>query len=260
MKQWWQLIKSYCRHCIQANSYRGDGIHSPFAFSFITDIKNEKHPYYAYKSIEDIRKSLLKDTTVIHVTDYGTGKSRPRRVCDIAKYSAKPAKQAQLLFRLVNTFQPQTIFDLGTCIGTTTLYLAKGNTQAQIHTFEGCPQTAQIAETCFRQAACNNIQLHIGNINQTLPHALKNVDQVDFVFFDANHQKEPTLRYFNQCLEKATTRSIFVFDDIHWSKGMEEAWNTIKLHPKVRVSIDLYHIGILFFNNELKTQHYQIKW
>lgn len=260
MVHWWQAAKSYLKHCWQANSYRGDGIHSPFVFSFITDIKNEKHPFYAYQAIENIRHSLLQDTSVIHVTDYGTGKSRSRRICDIEKKSAKSSKQAQLLFRLVNAFQPQVILELGTCLGTTTLYLSKGNNHAQVHTFEGCPQTAQVAQTCFNSLSCSNITLHIGNINETLPSFIQQVNQLDFVFFDANHQKQPTLSYFEQCLSKAHEQSIFVFDDIHWSKGMEEAWNDIVKNPQVTVSIDLYHIGILFFNKELQKKHYQIKW
>jgi hypothetical protein len=33
------------------------------------------------------------------------------------------------------------------------------------------------------------------------------------------------------------------FDDIHWSPGMEEAWETIK-HPKVTVTIDTFQWGL----------------
>jgi predicted O-methyltransferase YrrM len=82
---------------------------------------------------------------------------------------------------------------------------------------------------------------------------------LDFVFFDANHQKQPTLQYFNQCIAKANKNGIFVFDDIHWSEGMEQAWEIVKQHPKVTTSIDLYHMGILFFNPELKPATYRIK-
>lgn len=259
MTYWWQGVKSYIQHWWQSNSRRGDGIHSPFVFSFITDIKNEKHPFYAYQQIEQVRNNLLHDTHSIYVTDYGTSKSRPRRICDIVKKSAKSKRQAQLLFRMVRTFQPTVIFELGTCLGTTTLYLAHGCKNAQVHTFEGCPQTAGIAQTNFNNLQCTNIQLHVGDINTTLPQALQQVSQVDFVFFDANHQKEPTLAYFQQCLSKVTPQSVFVFDDIHWSPSMEEAWNTLSKHPLVSVSIDLYHLGVLFFNPELKKQHYQLK-
>lgn len=260
MKQTWFQIKAYIKHWFTSHTRRGDGVHSPFIFSFITDVKNEKHPYYAYHTIEQIRKSLLHDKNIIQVTDFGTGSSRKRSICDIEKCSAKSGKEAQLLFRMVRAYQPNTILDLGTCLGTSTLYLSKGNPRAQVYTFEGCPQTAQIAANNFKIAKANNIQLCIGDITETLPVALQQLPQVDFVFFDANHHKEPTLCYFEQCIQKVSPNGIFVLDDIHWSEGMQEAWNILRQHPQVRVSVDLYHLGILFFNPELKPAHYNIKF
>jgi predicted O-methyltransferase YrrM len=260
MKQPLFQIKAYLKHWFTSHSKRGDGVHSPFIFSFITDIKNEKHPYYAYKTIEQVRNNLLKDNSTIQVTDFGTGFSRERSVCDIEKRSAKSAKEAQLLFRMVRAYQPNTILDLGTCLGTSTLYLSMGNTNAQVYTFEGCPETAKIAAINFKNANAKNIQQRIGNLSETLPATLKHLNEVDFVFFDANHQKEATLSYFHQCLTKVSSHGIFVFDDIHWSEGMQEAWEIICQHPQVSVSIDLFHLGILFFNQELKPAHYKIKF
>ena len=76
----------------------------------------------------------------------------------------------------------------------------------------------------------------------------------DFVFFDGNHNLKPTLDYFEQCLNKVHEKSVFVFDDIHWSKNMEMAWNTIKTHPQITISIDLFEMGLVFFNKEHKKQ------
>lgn len=64
--------------------------------------------------------------------------------------------------------------------------------------------------------------------------------QLDWVFFDGNHKKEPTIRYFHQCLEKASEKALFIFDDINWSAEMQEAWDEIKQHAKVYITIDLF--------------------
>ena len=48
--------------------------------------------------------------------------------------------------------------------------------------------------------------------------------------------KQPTLNYFNQLLKISTQSTIFIFDDIHWSVEMEEAWNEIKQHPSVTLN------------------------
>jgi hypothetical protein len=72
------------------------------------------------------------------------------------------------------------------------------------------------------------------------------MERLDFAFIDGHHAAEPTLDYFDQCLAKAHNDTVFIFDDIHWSTGMEEAWVAIKAHPKVTVTIDLFHFGIVF--------------
>ena len=68
------------------------------------------------------------------------------------------------------------------------------------------------------------------------------------------------MAYFEQCLHHIHPGTIFIFDDIHWSAGMEEAWNTIREHPKVIVSIDLYYLGIVFFKEELSKEDFTIRF
>ena len=50
-------ILARLRHRITSNSSKGFGIHSPFMFDFITNVVNEKNPYYSYKEIENIAQS-----------------------------------------------------------------------------------------------------------------------------------------------------------------------------------------------------------
>jgi len=83
--------------------------------------------------------------------------------------------------------------------------------------------------------------------------------KTDFVYFDGNHQKEPTLKYFLDLLPLAHNNSVFIFDDIHWSSGMEEAWEEIKIHPRVRVTIDTFYWGIVFFREEQEKEHFTIR-
>ena len=60
-------------------------------------------------------------------------------------------------------------------------------------------------------------------------------------------------------LPLAHNDSVFIFDDIHWSKGMEEAWEEIKAHPRVRVTIDSFFWGIVFFRQEQEKEHFTIR-
>ncbi|MDQ4140835.1 MAG: SAM-dependent methyltransferase, partial [Bacteroidota bacterium] len=68
-----------------------------------------------------------------------------------------------------------------------------------------------------------------------------------------------TLRYFDWCREKATESSIFVFDDIYWSKEMQQAWRQICAHPEVMISVDLFYLGLVFFRKNQPKQHFTIR-
>ena len=256
----WHYIKEYIKFQFNSKHHKGHGVHSPFVFSIVEDILNEKNEYYAYKEIESTRRNLLADNSVIFVNDHGTGASRKRKVSEIAKTSLKSKKEAQMLFRLACLMQPKNILELGTCLGTTTLYLASACSSANIYTIEGCPNIAKIARQNFKNFDAKNITNIVGNINTELPKIISKIDSLDMVFFDANHTKQATLNYFYQCLEKANEDSVFIFDDIYWSEGMTEAWEEIYSNPAVTYSIDLFHLGIIFFNKEWKKAHFKIKF
>ncbi len=256
----WHYIKEYIKFQFTAKHHKGHGVHSPFVFSFIEDILNEKHPFYAFKDIERLRHNLLSDHSSIFVNDYGTGASKNRTISEIANRSLKNKKEAQILFRFACKMQPKNILELGTCLGITTLYLSFARPSANIYTIEGCPNIAKIAKQNFKNAKTKNIKSIVGNLNKTLPETLSKIDSLDMVFFDANHTKEATLDYFYQCLEKINNNTIFIFDDIYWSEGMTKAWEEIYKNPAVTYSIDLFHLGIVFFNKEWIKSHFKIKF
>jgi predicted O-methyltransferase YrrM len=257
------------KHIIDYASYRlksdnQHGIHSPFVFDLYNDVIVDTIPFYVYEDIESIRAKLLLTDMPIKIEDHGAGSSvnssSTRPVKDIAKNTLKSAKYGQLLFRLVNRFKPKTILELGTSLGVSTMYLAAPSKETKVITVEGCPNTAKVADVNFKKIGLANIELVNNTFDEFLPKHLASVNELDFVFFDGNHQEEATKNYFNRCLEKTTQDSVFVFDDIHWSEGMTEAWDYIKAHPKVTTTIDLFFVGIVFFNPDLSKEDFVLKF
>jgi predicted O-methyltransferase YrrM len=253
---------AYLRYWLRSGN--AHGLHSPFVYGLYTTVICHDGEFGGYARIEARRHELLKSNKSISVKDFGAGSQvagaggAQRRVRAIARHAAKPPRLAQLLFRLINHFQPATVLELGTSLGLTTAYLAAASSRSQIITFEGCPNTAAEARETFEKLDLKNVRLVEGNLDQTLPITLAELDKpVDFVFFDGNHRYEPTLRYFEQCLAKADENSVFVLDDIHWSAEMEQAWEAIKAHPTVTVTVDLFYVGLVFFR---KTQPRQDFW
>jgi len=240
------------------------GIHSPFVFDLYNHVFRNTSPYYAYTAVEAVRSRLSADERVVRITDLGAGsgfnRGKERKVRDILKTAVKSPKYSQLLFRLVNYFQPDTILELGTSLGISTMYLAIARSKSAVTTIEGCPETRRIALENFASLELSNIRSLEGNFDSELPRALQSLNRLGLVFFDGNHRKAATLGYFEQCLEKAGNESIFIFDDIYWSKEMTEAWELIKAHPKVKVTIDIFQLGIVFFRKEQVKQHFVLSY
>ncbi len=260
-----QLAKKYLHYYFTASNGKGHGIHSPFVFDFVKNVLNDKKIYDVYHNIEALRRQLLHDDRILEVQDMGAGsvvsKHKRRKISDITRFAVKPKKFGQLLFRIIKHYHPKTIVELGTSLGITTSYLALATIQGSVITLEGAPAIADVARTNFEKLAIDNVQIREGNFDDTLPDALSGINTLDFAFIDGNHRKEPTIQYFERFLNKINNASILIFDDIHWSSEMEEAWETIKTHSCVTLSIDLFFVGLVFFRNDFKIkQHFVINF
>lgn len=253
-----QLAKKFIHYYFTAKNGKGHRIHSPFVFDFIKNVLNDKTTYGCYKSIEPLRKQLLNDNTIIAVEDFGAGSAvipfRDRKVSAIAASSLKKKKFAQLLFRIVKYYQPGTIVELGTSFGITTSYLAFASTDAKVFTLEGSKAIGDIAEANFKKLNLKNIFFIRDNFERSFPFVLEKIKNIDLLFVDGNHRRDATLAYFHESLEKSNSFSVFIFDDIHWSNEMEDAWKQIKSHSSATLTIDLFFIGLVFFNPDFKVK------
>jgi predicted O-methyltransferase YrrM len=248
-----QLALKYGRYLLLASNGRGHGIHSPFVYDFIRKVLIDQGNYPAYKTAEDYRKKLLRDHSILDVEDFGAGSSvrntSRRTVSQITRVSVKPKRYSRLLYRLAAHYQYRNIIELGTSVGVTSTYLAKVPGLRKLVTIEGSPAIADYARTHFRSAELENTELVTGNFDEKLDGVLESMNVVELAFIDGNHRKEPTLDYFNKIYVRTNDLSCMVFDDIHWSREMEEAWDEIRNDQRVRVSIDLFFLGIVFFRD-----------
>jgi predicted O-methyltransferase YrrM len=260
-----QLAIKYLKYYFAASNGKGHGVHSPFVFDFITKILNDSRQFYAYQQIEGMRNALLHDERILTIQDFGAGsriiKHNQRKVSSIASSSLKPKKFSQLLFRMVNYYQPQSILEIGTSLGITSSYLAAANSNARLITMEGATEVAVIAKENFSKQQLQNIQLVEGNFDETLTATIAQLSAIDFAFLDGNHRYQPTVHYFEAILPKLNEYSIVILDDVHWSEEMEQAWQYVQQHPTVTLTIDLFFIGIAFFRKENKVkQHFAVRF
>ncbi len=257
------FLLRYLRYLVYSKNLHG--IHSPFVYSLVKDIIYSKYSKpKAFDAIESIRQAYKKDFSPIDNLDYGaaskfgTGQNTISRVC---YRSAKSKKYAQLLFRLAKWHNPDYAIELGTSLGISAMYQATGFSEnTQFTTIEGHPGIALKAENAMKAINIKHVNIVTGNFNHELPKLLANLPQVDWVFFDGNHKKAPTLQYFEQCLAKASKNALFIFDDINWSDEMRQTWIELKKHPKVFITIDLFFMGLVFLNPREQKEQFTIRF
>jgi predicted O-methyltransferase YrrM len=253
-----RLAFKWIQYFIRASNSRGHGVHSPFVFEFVREVLNDQKSYYAYEKIENIKKNLLQDERRVAVQDFGAGsnqnKDATKKISDIAAGSLSSQKFGRLLFRLVNYYRAGTMVEMGSSLGISTAYLACANPLSRVFTMEGSPEIADFAEKIFHQLGLSNITQVTGKFEEEMGNLIASIPPADLVFIDGNHRKKPVLDYFEGFLEKMSPASMIVIHDIHWSFEMEEAWVVIQNHPRVKMSIDIFSAGLIFFREEFRVK------
>ena len=292
-------VSSWLKHQLTARNTGGHGVHSPYLFEWVRMVMSDKNTYYVWDEIEEIRQEMLKDTRELEFVDYGSGGPLPtspskgrsanmRRVCDIAKGSLARRKEAQLLARLVGWLgrplltspsrggigdealedrKGLTIVELGTSLGVTTAYLAAMDSRNKVVTYEGCPAVAEVARANWEKLGLSNIACVVGEITvdslqlavDSLQLAVDRLSGIDVAFIDANHTCEATLTYFNALASRVYEKSVVVVDDIHYNEDMEKAWKAICADERVTTTMDLYRMGLVFFDKHYWRKHYKMR-
>lgn len=261
----WQLARKYISHYFSAYSGKGHGIHSPFVYDFVRTVLQDRDAKKTLQPVEDLRRKLCHDPREILVEDLGAGsahdKQNKRRVASIAKHAAKSPALCRLLHSVVKRYKPETIIELGTSLGLSGSAMMLGKAGTRLITIEGASAVAEIASENFKSLGLNNIEQIRGDFDQVLPGLISSGKKCDLVFIDGNHRYEPTVRYFKMILQSVHAETIIIFDDIHWSDGMEKAWDEIRKNPSVTCSIDLFFMGMIFFRPEFREkQDFRIRF
>ena len=253
-----QLL-SYIKFLFKATNQHG--VHSPFVYNFVTKCLYDKTQYPEYGLINAYRDELKTSKEVLDITDLGAGSrtldAQKRKVSDMVKTSSSSLKESKLLFRVSEYFNCKTILELGTSLGIGTYALSLAENISDIVTIEGCPNTSNYTKTNFEELQVKGIHFKNGNFADIIPTLSQ--PTFDCIYFDGHHDREATIRYFETLLPKAHNNSVFIFDDIYWSKGMTEAWEYIKAHKSVTVTVDTFHLGFVFFRKEQAKEHFRIR-
>jgi hypothetical protein len=143
------------------------------------------------------------------------------------------SKRARLFFRIIRYFKPKTILEIG------------NPTELDTNLFSS---EIILIEDFEKNKVSKN--------DKTFDFRLSTFD---FIYFNQNESQKTTIAYFELLLPTITNDSVWIINDIHKSNENENTWDIIKKHPKVKVTIDTFHFGIVFFRVEQEKEHFVIR-
>jgi len=215
-----------------------NSIHSPSIYDLINKTIEDTREYYA----------LLRRDELIEVVDLGAGSkvsnSSQRKISKIAGSALSPPHKAQFLFRLCRHLQPNSILELGTSLGLSSLYMYKAYSKTKLTTIEGSAAIASVAQQYF-DAEKADIKLLNLPFDQALEIDELKLSNFDLVYIDGNHTEEATNRYVDVLYSQLNDKGVMILDDIYWSKGMMKSWHNLSIDDRFAFSVDLFDHGLL---------------
>jgi predicted O-methyltransferase YrrM len=206
-----------------------------------------------FQKIVDLREELLRNNSAIAVNDFeeNTANIIKKGVRFICRNNSKSHKQGKLLHYLVHCSMPAVCAELGTSLGISTAYLAKGLynfNSGKLYSIEGSKETSEYAKKNLERVGIKNAEIIQGKFENVLPGLLNNISPIDFVFIDGHHDGKATEAYFEMLLPHLSKKALIVFDDIRWSADMYVSWERIIKSPDVSEAVDLYRMGVVRTN------------
>lgn len=167
---------------------------------------------------DNLRSGFLQDDVDQYLYELLPG--RDAIICEMESYAAEhrvpiigPAV-ARLLFLMAQTSGAQRIFEMGSAIGYSTIWLARAaGPKGKVHYTDGDPANAERAREYFRRAGVAK-RIHVG-VGDALELLKKTPGKFDLIFNDVDkHQYPDALR---AALPKLKKGGLFITDNTLWS-------------------------------------------
>lgn len=232
---------AHLRHQLTAWNTGGEGIHSPYLFYIVSNLIYDRHTYYSWRDIEAQRKAWR------HVSQAGDPLS-PR--------------VSQLLFRLTNYLghvqaRPLCILEIGTSVGITTAYLASASSHNRVFTWDKGPVPPTVPQGIWQRLGLHNVQC--ADCEDTLYIHARELGGADMVYLNAPTTYADYMHHLTCIAGCVRENAMVVVHAPHANREVEQAWREICAHTEVSTSMDLWEVGILFFDPHYLKRNYRLR-
>ncbi|MBR1881785.1 MAG: hypothetical protein IJ808_02030 [Muribaculaceae bacterium] len=200
------ILKRYRTAWSRHHRSAGFGIHSPFAYKFVTGVLRERLPYYAYDDLRTLRKALA-----------ATNSSLP----------TMSQKEAQMLFRVANHFMPKHILQVGAeVLPAASMLLPASNSRLCLcDSYESLRlASALLAHFAERISSCS--ELHVA-LTQWAEAATK--EEKPFLLINSLPQTGDDRRLLAAALqERLRGECVVVMRGLNRDKDVKQLWLTCR--------------------------------
>lgn len=227
MPRIYKLSRTGLKFLYKVRYHRGHGIHSPFVYNLVTKVIEEKAPYHAY---EDIKFAL-------------EGEHRHYKL----------NKTNRLLFRMVNYFGAKNILEIGSGYGVNTLCLTAASANITCISVEADSSKCRKAQELYSRWD-RRINFHTGN---DLPVPKQ---KQDCVFIDLNNYNFSQVDLNQYLLNLSYEKTFIIVKGIRTNKRHQALWRSIMNIEGRTAALDLFNVGVLFFDTKLYRWNYKISF
>lgn len=239
-------------------------VQSPALYRLAREVVENRRNYYILQEVRQLRRLWAQDRTRIDLPPWGAGSRAgldrgQSSVRDLVRHMAVSPRAGRHLFHLARLYHPRHMLDLGTGVGFSAAYLAGGSLNGTCISVEGRAALSDLAGRGFRRLGLKNIQLVRSSFAKALADRKAAGTPLDLLHLDGDHSREAVERTWWLSRDLLRENSLFILSDIYWSAGMQSAWQWLKQQEEVSYSVDLFDLGVLFFNRgPLQQQHYRL--
>ncbi|PZD79516.1 hypothetical protein [Mesonia sp. K7] len=214
------------------------GVHSPFVYQLVTQCFYDKNPVENQAPIQQFHQDLSTSKNIDHQT----------------KKSLISLPQAYFLNRVAHYFHIKYALEIGNSLGMESQSFAQSGIErlqvfTEVNTYSEFIKEKLKAEQKIEWHPIQTLEKQLGNSEE----------KYDLVFIHTENQFERSKNHFEQILPHLHNDSLVIFDNLYLSAEMQELWSYIKNHPKVKVTIDSFYFGFVFFREEQAKENFRIR-
>ena len=244
---------------------KGFGVHSPFAFEYITRVVLERTPYHLYRDLE------YQEAGLVCSMGYAWAHREPRRV-------------KRLLLRVANRAKVDSIVDI-VATSSAALYLQGGRSSASYIHLSGNDWSEQLqievqaSERAGVQASeqtTAQVSKQVGRQASTDAHeevGVKSNEQASRQVEAGNSRCPAQLVYLHDyqrpdlmrqawevVIRTADSHDVIVVEGIGYTRPMRDLWQIICNHQRTGITFDLHDVGIALLDRSISKRNYIVSF